>query len=88
MNTFINFVKKSLEGRRTRGGVGAAEGVGASSLPASDLLPESWAPASSSCSLGSTKGLTQELRWVMQDPGAIAKEEEKDQGCNSFKRAS
>ena len=44
MNTFMNLVKRSLEVKRTRGGVGASGGmralVGASLLPALDLLTE------------------------------------------------
>ena len=56
MNTFMNLVKRSLEGRGTRDGVEASGGVGALSLPTSDLPP--WAPASSSCSVGLTGGLT------------------------------
>ena len=65
----MNFVKRSLEKGGTRGRVGASGGVEASLLPASDL-----APASSSCSMELTRGLTQGLRRVVRDPGAIAKE--------------
>ena len=71
MNTFINFVKRSLAGGGTRGGVRALGGVRASLLPAS-VFPV--APASSSCSPGIlARGLMQGLRRVVQDPGAIAK---------------
>ena len=68
----MNLMKRSSEVGGIRGGVGALGGVGASLLPASDLPP--WAPASSSCSVGSMGGLTQGLRWVVRDPGAIAKD--------------
>ena len=78
----MNFVNRSLEGGRTRGGVGALRRVRASSLLASDL-----APASLSCSMGSTEELTQELRRMVRDSGAIAKEEEKNQRRDSSKRA-
>ena len=71
MNTFMNFVKRSLVGGGTRDGVGPLGGVGASSLPASDLFG---APASSSCFPGMSAGrLTQGLHQIMRDPGAIAK---------------
>ena len=69
----MNFVKRSLEGRGTRGGMGASGGVGASSLPASDFLDTL---ASSSCSPEMlAEELTQRLRRVMQDPEVIAKGE-------------
>ena len=69
MNTFMNFVKKSLAGGRTKDGVGAFRGVEASSLPLSNL-----APASLSYFPGMLVGrLTQELRQVVKDPRAIVK---------------
>ena len=72
----MNLVKRSLELSGTRGGVKALGGVEASLLLAFNLL--SWAPASSSCSMESTRGLTRGLRRVVRDPGAIAK----DRGLN------
>ena len=69
MNTCINFVKKSSAGKATRGEVEVLGEVGALLLPASDFTP-----ASSSCFLGMLAGgLTQRLRQMMQDLGAIAK---------------
>ena len=71
MNTFMNFVKRSLEQGGTRSRVGASGGMGASSLPALDLPS---APAGLFCSPAmSARRLTQGLRQVMQDPGTIAK---------------
>ena len=53
-------------------GVGASGGVGASSLPASDLLAVLWGLASSFCSpVGLAGGLLQGLRQA-RNPGAIA----------------
>ena len=74
----MNLVKRSLEVEGTRGGVEASGGVGASVgallLLALDLFAGSWAPASSfSSPAGSTGVLTQGLRRVARDPGAIAK---------------
>ena len=67
----MNFVKKSSMGE-TRGGIRASRGVRALLLPTSDLPTGPWGLASSSCSsVGSAKGLLQELRQA-QDPGAIA----------------
>ena len=65
----MNFVKRSLEGGGTRGGMGALGGVGASLLPTSDFVP-----ASLSCSMRLTERLTQGLRRVVRDLGAIVKE--------------
>ena len=59
-------------GGGTRDGVGAFAEVGASLLPVLDLLP--WAPASSSCFVGSAERLTRGLRRVVRDPGAIVKD--------------
>ena len=59
MNTFINFVNKSLAKREMRDGMGALKRVGVLLLPALDLLAEPWAPISLSCSpLKLVKGLT------------------------------
>ena len=70
MNTFIDFVNRSLAGEGTRGGVGDSEGVGALLLLVLNL-----APASSSCFLEMLAGgLTQELCRVVQDLRAIAKD--------------
>ena len=80
MNTFMNYVNRFLAGEGTRGGLGASGRVGASLLPAFDLPG---APASLFCSIGLTKRLTQGLRRVVRDLGAIAKEEEKDQKRDS-----
>ena len=66
-------MKRSSVGRGTRGGVETLERVGALLLLASDL--PFWAPVSSFCSVGSMRGLTQGLRWVVQDAGAITKDE-------------
>ena len=85
MNTFMNFVNKSLVGGRTKGGVGTLGRIGALLLLASDFLGAS---ASSFYSIGSTKGLMQEFCRVVQDFGAITEEEKKDQGRNSSKQAS
>ena len=72
MNTFMNFVKRSLAGGGTRGGVEALGRVRASSLLTSDFFG---APASSSYSPGIlVGGLTQGLHRVGRDPGAIAKD--------------
>ena len=72
-SAFINFVKRSLV-EETRGRVGASRGVGASLLPASDLLAGPWRLTSSSCShVGLVGGLLRGLRWA-RDPGAIAME--------------
>ena len=68
----MNFMKRSLEGGEMRGRVGASRGVGTSLLPVLDLPP--WAPASSSCSMGLIERLTQGLRQVVGDSGAIAKD--------------
>ena len=78
MNTFMNLVKRSSEVGGTRGGVGASGGVrasvGASLLPALDLLIGPLAPASLSSSPARlTRVLTQGLRRVVQDLEAIAK---------------
>ena len=71
MNTFINFVKRSLAGGGTRGEVGALGEIGASLLPASDILGT---PVSLSYSLGiSAEIFTQGLHQIVQDPGAIVK---------------
>ena len=70
----MNFVKRSLEKGGTRGRVRASEGVRALLLPTSDLRPGLWALASSSYSVGLTKGLIQALCWGVQDPKAIAKD--------------
>ena len=68
MNTLINFVKRSLAEGGTRGEVGVLGEVGALLLPALDF-----APTSSSCFPKMLAGgLTQGLRRVMQDLGAIA----------------
>ena len=87
MNAFMNFVNKFLAEGETRGGVWALEKVGtlgqvgasgevrASLLLALDLLAGPWAPASSSCFVRLSKGLTQGIRWVIQNSGAIAKDE-------------
>ena len=77
MNTFMNLVKKSSEIGGTRGGVEASGGirasVGASSLPALDLLAGPLALASSSSfPTGLTGVLTRGLRQG-RDPGTIAK---------------
>ena len=62
-------MKRSSAGGRIRDRLGVSGGVKSLSLPALDL-----APASLSCSLGIlAKRLTQGLRRVVQDPGAIAK---------------
>ena len=83
MNNFMNFVNKFLAERGIRDGVGASKVVKALSLPASDL-----APASSSCSqMILAKKLTQGFCLVVRDPGAITKEEEKDQGRDSSERS-
>ena len=61
-----------MEGTRSR--VGALRGVGASSLPTSDLFIGSWGLTSSSCPLmGLAEGLLQGL-YQAQDSGAIAME--------------
>ena len=77
MNTFMNLVKRSLEVGGTKGGVGASGGVeasvGASSLPALDLLTKLWPASSSSSPAGSAGVLTRGLRRVVQDPRAFAK---------------
>ena len=65
--------------------MGALERVGVLLLPASDLLPGFWALASSSCSVRLTRRLTPGLHRVVRNLGAIAKEEEKDQGRNFSK---
>ena len=71
MNTFMNFVKRSLEEGGMRGGVGASRGVKTSLLLTSDLLGAS---ASSSCFPGMSAGrLTRELCRVVRDARAIAK---------------
>ena len=68
----MNFVKKFLAGGGTRGGMGALRGGGASLLPTSDL---SGAPVCSSCFPKMLAGgLTQGLRRIVRDPGAIAKD--------------
>ena len=74
MNTFMNLMKRSLEVGGTKGGVKASGRVKALLLPALDPLAGPWALASlSSSPAGSTGVLTQRLRQVVQDPGAIAK---------------
>ena len=76
MNTFMNLVKRSLEIGGIRGGVETSGGVGASLLPALDLLAGPLVPASSFSSPAKLTGVfTQELRQVVQDLGAIAKSE-------------
>ena len=70
----MNFVKRSSERGGTRGEVKILEGVRALSMLASDLPPGSWALASLFCSMKLTKKLTQGLYWMVQDPGAIAKD--------------
>ena len=70
----MNFVKRSLVGR-TRGRVIALGEVGASLLSALDPLARPWAPASSSSyPAGLIKVVTQGLRRVARDPGAITKD--------------
>ena len=72
MNNFMIFVKRFSAGGGTRGRVGALGQIGASLLPASDLLVM---PASSSCSPRMLAGgLMQGLRRVVRNLGAIAKD--------------
>ena len=84
MNTFMNFMNRSLARRGTKDGVGVLKEVGASLLVILDL---SRVLASSSCSMELTKKLMQGLCQVMRDPRAIVKDEEKDQGHDSSKSA-
>ena len=72
MNIFMNFVKKSLMGGETKGGVGASKEIRALLLLALDFLARPWVPVSLSYSIELTKKLTQGLRWVVQDLEAIA----------------
>ena len=58
-------------GGRRKGGVRVSKRVKTSFMPALDLLPRLWVPASLFCSIKSTGRLLQELCLVMQDPGAI-----------------
>ena len=70
----MNFVKRSSV-KGTRGGVIALGSVGATLLPGLNHLAGPWAPASSSSSpVGLTGVVTQELRRVIRDLGAIAKD--------------
>ena len=55
-----------------RDGVGASGGVKTLLLLISDFPDGLWASASLSCSMELNGELTQELRWVVQDSGAIA----------------
>ena len=77
MNTFMNLVKRSLEVGVTRGGLEASGGVeasvGALLLPALDPLAGVWLASSSSSPARSTGVLTQGLRRVVRDLGAITK---------------
>ena len=69
----MNFVKRFLVGG-ARDEIITSEKIRASLLPALDSLTGLWAPASSSSSLAeSTEVVTQGLRRVAQDSGAIAK---------------
>ena len=71
-------MKKSLVGEGIRGEVETSEKIGTSLLPAWDFGLGT--PASSSCFPEKLAGeLTQKLRWVVQDPRAIGKEEEEKQ---------
>ena len=64
----MNFVKRCLAGGKMKGGVKVSGGVGASLLPALDLMPTSL-----SCSPRMLiERLTWELSQVVQNPGAIA----------------
>ena len=70
----MNLMNRFLIGGKTRGGMGASKRVKTLSLPTSDILTGTWLPISLSCSLiGLIGRLTQELRQMVQDPGAIAK---------------
>ena len=51
-----------------------SEGLKTLLLPALDLPTRFSVPARSFYSVRSTGGLTQELHWVVQDPGAIARD--------------
>ena len=68
----MNFVKKTLAKKGIRSRVGALEEIKALLLPALNLSSRFWVFASSSCSVRLNGKLTQGLRQVMQDPGAIA----------------
>ena len=68
-------MNRFLVGRRTRSGVRLSRVVKALLLPALDLPATSWAPASSSCSMGLIGELTQGFCWVIQDTRVIAKDE-------------
>ena len=70
MNTFINFVNRSLAEGETKGGLEASGEIGALLLQVLDLIL-----ASLFCSPEMLAGgLTQKLCLVVQDPGAIARD--------------
>ena len=71
----MNYVNRSLAGGGTRGRMGASGGVKALLLLALDFLTRPWASASLFCSIKLTERLTQGLCQMVEDPGAIAKDE-------------